>query len=146
MIAEQITNISGRGVGMDVVRANVEKINGNIDVQSHIGQGTTFKLKIPLTLAIIPTLIITSGGDRFAIPQVNLVELVRLEGEQALKSIEMFHDTPVYRLRGRLLPLVYLNRELKLNEGGETKRSPITNNQLPNDEVLNIVHRSQSAN
>ena len=144
--AEQITNISGRGVGMDVVRTNLEKVNGNIDVHSRVGQGTTFKLKIPLTLAIIPTLIITSGGDRFAIPQVNLVELVRLEGEPAIKSIEMFHDTPVYRLRERLLPLVYLNRELKLDRGAETKRSPITNYQLPitnyqlpNDDVLNIV-------
>jgi two-component system chemotaxis sensor kinase CheA len=143
--AEQITNISGRGVGMDVVQANVEKINGSIDVHSRIGQGTTFKLKIPLTLAIIPTLIITSGGDRFAIPQVNLVELVRLEGEQALKSIEMFHDTPVYRLRGRLLPLVYLNRELKLDseqDAGTGRHGDAENSNLSkiaNDEVLNIV-------
>ena len=138
--AEQITNISGRGVGMDVVRANVEKINGSIDVQSRIGQGTTFKLKIPLTLAIIPTLIITSGGSRFAIPQVNLVELVRLEGEQALKSIEMFHDTPVYRLRERLLPLVFLNQELKLDKAQENHHQlPISNYQLANDDVLNIV-------
>lgn len=135
--AEQITNISGRGVGMDVVQANVEKINGSIDVQSRIGQGTTFKLKIPLTLAIIPALIITSGGDRFAIPQVNLVELVRLEGEQALKSIEMFHDTPVYRLRGRLLPLVYLNRELKLDKEEDAGNTNQCQNQT--DDVLNIV-------
>ncbi|HAG83224.1 MAG TPA: chemotaxis protein CheA [Cyanobacteria bacterium UBA12227] len=113
--AETITNISGRGVGMDVVRTNIEKISGTVDVSSRVGQGTTFKLKIPLTLAIIPTLIITSGGDRYAIPQVNLLELVRLEGEQAKQSIEMFHGTPVYRLRGRLLPLVYLNHELKLD-------------------------------
>ncbi len=109
--AEQITSLSGRGVGMDVVRANIEKINGTIDVQSRVDRGTTFKLKIPLTLAIIPTLMITTGGDRYAIPQVNLVELVRLEGEQT-QSIEMFYGTPVYRLRGKLLPLVYLNQEL----------------------------------
>ncbi len=72
-------------------------------------------MKIPLTLAIIPALIVTTAGDRYAIPQVNLLELVRLEGEQARKGIEFVHGAPVYRLRGRLLPLVYLNRELKLD-------------------------------
>ncbi|MGL5061587.1 MAG: chemotaxis protein CheA, partial [Microcoleus sp.] len=131
--AEKVTNISGRGVGMDVVRTNIEKINGTIDVQSHVGQGTTFKLKIPLTLAIIPTLIITTGGDRFAIPQVNLLELVRLEGEQ-LKKIELFHGTPVYRLRGRLLPLVYLNRELKLDRPNLASGKTL---QFDIDEALN---------
>ncbi|NJK66980.1 MAG: hypothetical protein HC789_16730 [Microcoleus sp. CSU_2_2] len=133
--AEKVTNISGRGVGMDVVRTNIEKISGTIDLHSRVGQGTTFKLKIPLTLAIIPTLIITTGGDRYAIPQVNLLELVRLEGE-AIKNIEMFHGTPVYRLRGRLLPLVYLNRELKLD------RADLGNDKQPEidiDEALNIV-------
>ncbi|NEP02342.1 MAG: chemotaxis protein CheA [Symploca sp. SIO2E9] len=117
--AKQVTNLSGRGVGMDVVRTNIEKINGTIDVQSRLGLGTTFKLKIPLTLAIIPTLIVTSGGDRYAIPQINLLELVRLEGKQGQRSIEMVHASPVYRLRGNLLPLVYLNRELKLEAAQE---------------------------
>ena len=133
--AEKITNISGRGVGMDVVQTNIEKISGTIDVHSQVGKGTTFKLKIPLTLAIIPTLIITTGGDRYAIPQVNLLELMRLEGEQ-IKSIEMFHGTPVYRLRGRLLPLIYLNRELQLKTGilDNGKKS-----QFDLDEALNIV-------
>ncbi|MEG4287163.1 chemotaxis protein CheW [Microcoleus sp. A006_D1] len=133
--AEKITNISGRGVGMDVVQTNIEKISGTIDVHSQVGKGTTFKLKIPLTLAIIPTLIITTGGDRYAIPQVNLLELMRLEGSQ-IKSIEMFHGTPVYRLRGRLLPLIYLNRELLLEEGnsGSGKKS-----QFELDDALNIV-------
>ena len=70
-------------------------------------------MKIPLTLAIIPALTITSGGDRYAIPQVSLLELVRLEGEQAQRGIEMIHGAPVYRLRGNLLPLVYLNRQLQ---------------------------------
>lgn len=128
--AEQVTNLSGRGVGMDVVRTNIEKINGAIDVSARVGRGTVFKLKIPLTLAIIPTLMITTSGDRFAIPQVNLVELVRLEGEQ-IGAIEMFHGTPVYRLRGKLLPLVYLNRELQLDEE--------TGSGGADDEVLNIV-------
>ncbi|WP_293338542.1 chemotaxis protein CheW [Microcoleus sp. CAWBG58] len=133
--AEKITNISGRGVGMDVVQTHIEKISGTIDVQSQVGKGTIFKLKIPLTLAIIPTLIITTGGDRYAIPQVNLLELMRLEGEQ-IKKIEMFHGTPVYRLRGRLLPLIYLNRELQLETGivENSKKS-----QFDRDEALNIV-------
>jgi two-component system chemotaxis sensor kinase CheA len=112
--AEKVTNVSGRGVGMDVVKTNVEKIGGTVDVQSNLGRGTTVRVKIPLTLAIIPALIVTCGGDRYAIPQVSLLELVRLGGEQVGKGIELVHGAPVYRLRGKLLPLVYLNRELKL--------------------------------
>jgi two-component system chemotaxis sensor kinase CheA len=104
--AEKVTNVSGRGVGMDVVKTNIEKIGGSVDVQSKAGQGTVLKVKIPLTLAIIPALMVTSGGDRYAISQVSLLELVRLEGEQAKKSIEMVHGAPVYRLRGRLVPNV----------------------------------------
>ncbi len=111
---EQVSNISGRGVGMDVVKTNIEKIGGTVDVQSTSGQGTLLKIKIPLTLAIIPALVVTSGGERFAIPQVSLVELVRCEGEQAGHSIEDVHGARVYRLRGNLLPLVYLNRELHI--------------------------------
>jgi two-component system chemotaxis sensor kinase CheA len=113
--AQKVTNVSGRGVGMDVVKTNIEKIGGVVDIQSQSGKGTTFKIKIPLTLAIIPALTVTSGGDRYAIPQVSLLELVRLEGEQARKGIEMIHGAPVYRLRGRLLPLVYLNRALGID-------------------------------
>ncbi len=115
--AEKVTNVSGRGVGMDVVKTNVEKIGGTVDVQSTAGKGTTVKIKIPLTLAIIPALMITSGGERFAIPQVSLLELVRMESGESGKGIEMVHGAPVYRLRGRLLPLVYLNRELQLAQG-----------------------------
>lgn len=114
--AEKITNVSGRGVGLDVVKTNIEKIGGTVDLQSQLGEGTTIKIKIPLTLAIIPALIVGSGGDRFAIPQVSLLELVRLEGDQARQQIEIICGAPVYRLRGQLLPLVYLNRELKLAE------------------------------
>ncbi|MGA2233402.1 MAG: chemotaxis protein CheA, partial [Tepidisphaeraceae bacterium] len=106
--AEKITNVSGRGVGMDVVKTNIEKIGGTVDLQSKSGEGTTIRIRIPLTLAIIPALVITSGGDRFAIPQVSLLELVRLEAEQARKGVESIRGTPVYRLRGNLLPLVYL--------------------------------------
>lgn len=110
--AEQITNVSGRGVGMDVVKTNVEKIGGTIDIQSRAGMGTTLKIKIPLTLAIIPALVVTSGSERFAIPQVSLLELVRLDGTQ--HGIEEIHGARVCRLRGNLLPLVDLDRELGL--------------------------------
>ncbi len=117
--AEKVSNVSGRGVGMDVVKTNVEKIGGTVEVHSTAGQGTTVKVKIPLTLAIIPALMVISGGERFAIPQVSLLELVRLEAGEAGKGIEMVHDAPVYRLRGRLLPLVYLNRELQIAPAGD---------------------------
>jgi two-component system, chemotaxis family, sensor kinase CheA len=110
--AAKITNVSGRGVGMDVVKTNIEKIGGTVDVQSKAGHGSTVRMKIPLTLAIIPALIVTTGGDRYAIPQVSLLELVRLEGEQINKGIEQVNSAPVYRLRGQLLPLLHLNREL----------------------------------
>ena len=116
--AMTVTNVSGRGVGMDVVKTNIEKIGGTVDVQSKQGQGTTVRMKIPLTLAIIPALVVTSAGDRYAIPQVSLLELVRLEGESAQKGIETIRGAPVHRLRGKLLPLVYLNRELKTGNTG----------------------------
>lgn len=112
--AEKITNISGRGVGMDVVKTNIEKIGGVIDLESELGRGTTFKIRIPLTLAIVPALIVTSGKQRFAIPQVNLLELIRVNEEQRVTAIEYVHSNPVYRLRGKLLPIVHLNRELAL--------------------------------
>lgn len=111
--AAKITNVSGRGVGMDVVRTNIEKIGGTVDIQSVLGQGSTVRMKIPLTLAIIPVLIVRSAKQRFAIPQVSLVELLRLEAGRTDQSIEMVHGAPVYRLRGNLLPLLFLSRELE---------------------------------
>lgn len=119
--AVKVSNISGRGVGMDVVRSNIERIGGMVELSSTEGKGTIFRLKIPLTLAIIPALIVRSGQQRFAIPQVKLVELVRLEteeGESGLiknKGIEILQGKPVYRLRGQLLPLVSLNEILDLD-------------------------------
>lgn len=110
--AERVTNVSGRGVGMDVVRTNIEKIGGSVDVLSEPGQGTTLKIRIPLTLAIIPALIVTSHEERFAIPQVSLLELVRLEGAAAQKGLELLYGSLVYRLRGKLLPLVSLRNAL----------------------------------
>ena len=117
---------------MDVVKTNIEKIGGTVDVQSIAGHGTTLKIKIPLTLAIIPALIVTSGGERFAIPQVSLLELVRLEGADAIAGIEDIGGAPVYRLRGNLLPLVYLNRELRL-----ASATPLT--RTGQAQVVNIV-------
>lgn len=126
--AEKVSNVSGRGVGMDVVKTNIEKIGGMVDIQSQAGQGTTIRIKIPLTLAIIPALTITNDGNRFAIPQVNLLELVRLDDEQAQDGIEWIQGAPVYRLRGRLLPLVYLRKLL----GTESRQDSAS-------EAINIV-------
>jgi two-component system chemotaxis sensor kinase CheA len=135
--AEKLTNVSGRGVGMDVVKTNIEKIGGTVDVQSKPGEGSIVRMKIPLTLAIIPALTITTGGDRYAIPQVSLLELVRLEGEQVGKAMELVNNAPVYRLRGQLLPLVYLGREL----AGESSLGPATAARGENGELsaANIV-------
>jgi two-component system chemotaxis sensor kinase CheA len=114
--AEQVSNISGRGVGMDVVKTNIEKIGGTVDIHTELGRGTTLKIKIPLTLAIIPALLVTSAGERFAIPQVSLIELLRLTEPHASGGIEMVYGAPVHRLRGRLLPLVALNQVLGLQD------------------------------
>jgi two-component system chemotaxis sensor kinase CheA len=110
--AEKVTNVSGRGVGMDVVRMNIERIGGSVSLDSTPGVGTTVRIKIPLTLAIIPALIVLAGGRRYAIPQVNLLELVRVSGRAGEPGVEMLHGAPVYRLRGRLLPLVFLGEVL----------------------------------
>ena len=120
--AQQVSQISGRGVGLDVVKSNIDHIGGMIDLQSTPGEGTQFKLKLPLTLAIVPALIVKSCGDSYAIPQVSLVELVRLKGEIIKTKIEWIHNAPVYRLRGKLLPLIYLKQELKLTEDCSKKQ------------------------
>ena len=99
-----MTNLSGRGVGMDVVKTNIDRVNGTVDLQSYPGKGTTIKIKIPLTLAIVRAVIIQSRGKRFAVPQVNIQELVRLEADRVRTDIESVHGVPVYRMRGRLLP------------------------------------------
>jgi two-component system chemotaxis sensor kinase CheA len=112
--AEAVTNVSGRGVGMDVVKTNIERIGGSVEVESDLGVGTTLRIRIPLTLAIVPALMIETGGHQFAIPQVEVLELVRLSGELAGSAVELLHSAPVYRLRGSLLPLVYLRDVLAL--------------------------------
>ena len=112
--AEKVTNVSGRGVGMDVVRTNIEKIGGHVELNSETGKGSTFVVKIPLTLAIVSALIVDSAGEKFAIPQISVNELVRVSKESEHR-IENINDTPVLRLRDRLLPLVALDEMLGLH-------------------------------
>ncbi len=119
--AEKVTNISGRGVGLDVVKSNIERLGGSVDIDSQLGRGTTFRIRIPLTLAIIPALMVGVRGERFAIPQVNLVELVRVDVEQVHGAIERIHGVPVFRLRGNLLALVELSSVLELGAHAEPR-------------------------
>jgi two-component system, chemotaxis family, sensor kinase CheA len=114
--APQVTSISGRGVGMDVVRSNIEQIGGTVALKSVAGAGTTFTIKIPLTLAIVSALIVEAGGERFAIPQLSVLELVRVGGND--HRIERIKDTLVLRLRNKLLPLVHLKEVLHLGDSG----------------------------
>lgn len=107
--AAAVTNVSGRGVGMDVVRSNIESIGGAVEVDSEVGRGTTWRLRIPLTLAIMPALTVRSGSEIYAIPQVNLQELVALDTQKTQEAIEHIGSAEVYRLRGSLLPLVRLS-------------------------------------
>ncbi|TVR96084.1 MAG: hybrid sensor histidine kinase/response regulator [Rhodospirillales bacterium] len=113
--AEKVTNVSGRGVGMDVVKTNIEKIGGTVELKSTSGKGSVFTIKIPLTLAIVSALIVECGGERFAVPQLSVRELVRVSpsGEH---SVEVINDSPVLRLRNSLLPLVSLHGLLKLEQ------------------------------
>lgn len=114
--AAQVTDISGRGVGMDVVRTHVERAGGQVELESVLNKGTTIRLKMPLTLAIIPALLVRTGGQQFAIPQVNLLELVYLNEDQVGTAIENVRGATFYRLRGEMLPLVYLSSILQLSQ------------------------------
>ncbi|MCC2111620.1 MAG: hybrid sensor histidine kinase/response regulator, partial [Hyphomicrobiales bacterium] len=121
--AAKVTNVSGRGVGMDVVRNNIELIGGTVDLKSVAGKGTTFTIKIPLTLAIVSTLIVEVAGDRFAIPQLSVVELVRAQSNSEHR-IERIKDTPVLRLRNKLLPLVHMRSLLGIGEAETENQDP----------------------
>jgi two-component system, chemotaxis family, sensor kinase CheA len=114
--AAQVTSVSGRGVGMDVVRTNIEKIGGTVELKSARGKGTAFVIKIPLTLAIVSALIVECSKERFAIPQISVLELVRAQTNSET-TIERVNDAPFLRLRNRLLPLVSLHDTLRLGEG-----------------------------
>lgn len=104
--AERVSDVSGRGVGMDVVRTNVESLGGQIEIESELGFGTSVQLRLPLTLAIIPSLIVGSGGARFAVPQVSIVELVWVRADDESERVQSLHGSLMLRLRGRLLPLI----------------------------------------
>ncbi len=117
--AEKISDVSGRGVGMDVVRTNIEKIGGSVDIESTLGRGTSVQITLPLTLAIIPSMLIRSCKRRFAVPQVNIVELVRVRASEASQRISKVKGARVLRLRGSLLPLVDLDQALNFSGASE---------------------------
>jgi two-component system chemotaxis sensor kinase CheA len=108
--AEKISSVSGRGVGMDVVKTNIEKVGGLIELISIVGEGTTMRLRIPLTLAIVPAMIVRAGTSFFAVPQVKLQELLRIDQTESGNKIEFLQDQMIYRLRGELLPVEFLSR------------------------------------
>lgn len=134
--AAKVTNVSGRGVGMDVVRSNIERIGGTVELLSVAGSGTTIKIKIPLTLAIVPALVVKCGQGTFAIPQVKLEELVRVDQDSSENKVESLHGAPVYRLRGNILPLVDLGQVLKVSEKRGYSRG------IVNIAVVNAEHCS----
>ena len=117
--AAAVTSVSGRGVGMDVVRTNIDQIGGAIDIKSVAGQGSSVTIKIPLTLAIVSALIVEAAGERFAIPQLAVVELVRARANSEHR-IERIKDTPVLRLRNKLLPLMHLKKLLRIDDGSSS--------------------------
>ncbi|MFC5381096.1 chemotaxis protein CheA [Aquipuribacter nitratireducens] len=137
--AEAVTNVSGRGVGMDVVRTNIEKIGGSVDLTSTPGHGTVCRVTIPLTLAIIPALIVRQGAERYAIPQANLLELVRMNPEDATKGVEYVAGVPVHRLRGRLLPLLDLGGQLGVESVGRGDAATIAVLRSDTDEFGLVV-------
>jgi two-component system chemotaxis sensor kinase CheA len=120
--ASNITSVSGRGVGMDVVKTNVERLGGTVEVETRPGAGTTFRLKLPLTLAIVPALVVEAAGERYAIPQVHLQELVLLDNKK--QRLETVYDAPVFRLRDRLLPIVFLSELLGRASAAECLARP----------------------
>ncbi|XBH22155.1 chemotaxis protein CheA [Jonesiaceae bacterium BS-20] len=138
--AAQVTNVSGRGVGMDVVRANIEDIGGTVEVESQVDVGTTWRLRIPLTLAIMPALTVQSGAEIYAIPQVNLQELVALDALKTQGAIELIGDSEVYRLRGVLLPLIRLSKVLQ-SQGEPAQTAVIAVLQADNQRFGLIVDR-----
>lgn len=142
--AEKVTNVSGRGVGMDVVRTNIENISGTVDVVSTAGQGSVFTIKIPLTLAIVSALIVECRGERFAIPQLNVLELVRASQESD-NRIEEINETPVLRLRDRLLPLIQLSDVLALEQPvvQETAVEPVEED-VPDDQAVDAEPEVQA--
>lgn len=114
--ADKVTDVSGRGVGMDVVKSNIDQLGGQIEINSEPGHGTTIKIKLPLTLAIIPSLLVSVASERFALPQVNVSELVRIGAAQIKERIERVGDSEVMPLRGELIPLIRLDKVLGIQK------------------------------
>ncbi len=135
--AATITDVSGRGVGMDVVKTNLDQLGGNVDIISEKGAGTTISIKLPLTLAIIPCQIIETGGERYAIPQVNLEELLRIPANQVKERVERVGDAEVVRLRGTLLPLIRLSDVIGIDR---TYYDPVTD-EVKEDRRVHIADR-----
>jgi len=113
--AEQVTDVSGRGVGMDVVKSNLDQLGGQVDIETERGRGTTIRIKLPLTLAIIPSLLVSVGQERYAIPQVNVDELLCIPVDQITERVELVGDAEVLLLRGELIPLLYFSNVLGLD-------------------------------
>ncbi|MEO7125778.1 MAG: chemotaxis protein CheW [Nakamurella sp.] len=134
--AAAVTNVSGRGVGMDVVKTNLEAIGGAIDLDSVVGEGTVCRMRVPLTLAIVPALTVEAGSDRYAVAQASLLELVALDPTQAASQIETVAGAPVYRLRGALLPLISLTGILSGSDSFE----------VPHGEVSQVIVVLQAGN
>ncbi len=136
-MAEKVSDVSGRGVGMDVVRSNIEKLSGTVAVETTLGVGTRIDVRLPLTLAIVPSLIVRCGHETFAVPQASISELVRIRAAEVSKRIERVKQAEMFRLRGILLPLVRLNKALSLREP-----STSDDRHEPNQPVFIIVVES----
>ena len=121
-----VTNLSGRGVGMDVVKTNISNIGGSIEIDSPRGKGTTIRLKIPLTLAIMPALFVRCENERYAIPQNSIIEMVLLDTGKQGAGLEDFYGVPVFRLRKKLVPLLLLNQQLDLSQHMPEKNAVVT--------------------
>jgi two-component system chemotaxis sensor kinase CheA len=128
--ASQVTDVSGRGVGMDVVKTNIEQLGGTVDIESEVGKGSAVHITLPLTLAIVPSMIIGSAGERYAVPQANIVELVRVPENEMQQRIGVIQGAEVLRLRGALLPLVRLDKTLGLQRANGRNEKPTSANIL----------------
>jgi len=135
--AKKVTDVSGRGVGMDVVKTNLDQLGGSIEIESEVGKGSTISIKLPLTLAIIPCQIVMTGGERYAIPQVNLEELLRIPAAKVKERVERVGDAEVVRLRGNLLPLIRMAEVFDIDP---TYYDPVQDETRP-DRRVNIADR-----
>jgi two-component system chemotaxis sensor kinase CheA len=139
--AKKVTDVSGRGVGMDVVKTNLDQLGGSIEIESEVGKGSTISIKLPLTLAIIPCQIVMTGGERYAIPQVNLEELLRIPASKVKERVERVGDAEVVRLRGNLLPLIRMSEVFDIDP---TYYDPVQDEIKP-DRRRNIADRRSKA-